>query len=70
MGKYYTHLNNAERSLIQVSLELGQSQADIARSLTVHEVVSVASLHAMAGRILPYSDAHEVAQRLLEVTVQ
>ncbi|MDQ7058164.1 MAG: IS30 family transposase [Ghiorsea sp.] len=33
MGKHYTHLNNAERSLIQVSLELGQSQADIALSL-------------------------------------
>ncbi|MDQ6983709.1 MAG: IS30 family transposase [Ghiorsea sp.] len=33
MGKHYTHLNNEERSLIQVSLELGQSQADIARSL-------------------------------------
>jgi len=33
MGKDYTHLNNEERSLIQVSLELGQSQADIARSL-------------------------------------
>ncbi|MDQ6977922.1 MAG: helix-turn-helix domain-containing protein, partial [Ghiorsea sp.] len=33
MGKHYTHLNNEERSLIQVSLELGQSQADIALSL-------------------------------------
>ena len=33
MGKNYTHLNTEERSLIQVSLELGQTQADIARSL-------------------------------------
>jgi transposase, IS30 family len=33
MGNYYHHLTCEERSLIQVSLELGQSQADIARSL-------------------------------------
>jgi len=33
MGKYYTHLTIEERSLIQVSLELGQSPADIARKL-------------------------------------
>jgi len=33
MGKHYSHLTCEERSLIQVSLELGQSQADIARNL-------------------------------------
>jgi len=33
MGKHYHHLTCEERSLIQVSLELGQSQAEIARSL-------------------------------------
>ncbi|MDQ6952456.1 MAG: helix-turn-helix domain-containing protein [Mariprofundaceae bacterium] len=33
MGKYYTHLTIEERSLIQVSLELGQSPFDIAGKL-------------------------------------
>jgi len=69
MEKTYHHLTCEERSLIQVSLELGQTQAEIARSLERPKVVSAENLNVINGLTLRVGSNNEVAPPKLAVIV-